>query len=145
MLALFIHERSSQMGAWGTGNFDNDTACDWVYELQETDDVSLVRNTLADVGEDYLDSDVACMALAACEVIARLKGQWGPRNSYTEDVDKWVEAHPQKVPADLVQQAVKVIDRILGPESELSELWKDGDTADEWQKVVDDLRRWVQA
>jgi len=22
------------MGAWGTGNFDNDTACDWAYGLE---------------------------------------------------------------------------------------------------------------
>ena len=43
------------------------------------------------VGEGYLDVDAACEGLAACEVVARLKGNWGARNAYTETVDKWVE------------------------------------------------------
>jgi hypothetical protein len=30
------------MGAWGTGIFDNDTACDWAYDLKETSDLSLL-------------------------------------------------------------------------------------------------------
>ena len=29
------------MGAWGTGVFDNDTACDWSYDLEKTKDFSL--------------------------------------------------------------------------------------------------------
>jgi hypothetical protein len=34
------------MGAWGIGNFDNDDASDWVYELEEVEDMSLVEATL---------------------------------------------------------------------------------------------------
>jgi Domain of unknown function (DUF4259) len=75
------------MGAWGELAFDNDTACDWAYELADASDLRLVEAAFADVeavGSGYLDQDVACVALAACEVVARLQGHPGYTNSYTE-------------------------------------------------------------
>lgn len=131
------------MGAWGHGAFDNDTACDWAYELEESKDLSKVDIALQNVifvGDDYLDSDVATIGLAACEVIARLKGKWGVRNSYTETVDKWVEAHPGQPPDALVKKAVAAIDRILTAPSELLELWEESDDADRWKAGVAELR-----
>ncbi len=135
------------MGAWGIGTFDNDTACDWKYDLEQADDLSLVLETLGAVlavGEDYLDSDEACNGLAACEVVARLKGNWGPRNSYTESVDTWVSAHHQSPTEEMVRQAVAVIDRILTAPSELLELWEEADGT-EWRESVEDLRGRVEA
>lgn len=136
------------MGAWGAGSFDNDTACDWSYGLEDVDDLSLVRETLAEVLDgagDYLDADVASEALGACEVIARLNGNWGPRNPHTEAVDHWVEAHPMPVPADLVQTAIAVIDRVLSADSELLDLWNESDSGDDWRKAVEELRQRVAA
>lgn len=130
------------MGAWGSGTFENDTANDWVYELERVDDLSAVRAAFADVldaGDDYLDSDPASMALAACEVIARLRGKGGPSGPWTESVDGWVRGHPQPVPDELVRQAEAVIDRVLGPDSELADLW-DESGPDEWRAAVADLR-----
>jgi hypothetical protein len=103
------------MGAWDVDSFGNDTACDWAYDLEDATDLSYVREALdavLEVGDEYLDSDEACMALAACEVLARLKGNWGKRNAYSETVDKWVESHPQTPPADLIQTALSAIDRV---------------------------------
>lgn len=131
------------MGAWGTGSFDNDTACDWSYELEETTDLSLVKQTLAqvlEIGEDYLDADLASSGLAACEVIARLRGKGGVQNSYTETVDKLVASHPIHVPPDVIKQTLFVIDRILSSQSELLELWEESEDAKEWRESVADLR-----
>src|SRR5438105_3797871 len=118
------------MGAWAADTFGNDTACDWAYNLEKVGDLSLVHQGLGavlKVQEDYLDAGVACKGLAACEVVARLKGNWGLRNPYSEAVDKWVESHPIKPPENLVQAALAVIDRILCPPSELLELWEEAD------------------
>ncbi len=131
------------MGAWGVNTFDNDAACDWTYGLEGVDDLSLARNALAsvlDIGPDYLDADIACEGLAACEMVARLKGNWGARNEYTETLDQWVEEHPFNPPADLVDQALAVIDRILAPSSELRDLWEEGGQNAEWMAAVQDLR-----
>lgn len=132
------------MGAWAADTFGNDTACDWSCDLEDEDDLTFVEETLETVIEedDYLDSDEACEALAACEVIARLKGNWGVRNAYTEPVDAWVQAHPLKPSAELIALAIAAIERILGEESELRELWEEtGDQ--EWFEAVKDLRRRV--
>lgn len=130
------------MGAWGELAFDNDTANDWANGLEEVDDLSLVKSVLeevAEAGDDYLDADVACEALAACEVIARLQGNAGYKNPYTEAVDEWVEAHKIKPSPALIASATAALDRILGEQSELRQLWEEGD-ATAWLKSVEDLR-----
>jgi Domain of unknown function (DUF4259) len=85
------------IGAWGELAFDNDTANDWAYDLADARDLSLVESTFGEleaVGSGYLDQDVACCALAACEVVARLQGHRGYTNAYTANVDRWVAEHP---------------------------------------------------
>jgi hypothetical protein len=131
------------MGAWGANSFDNDTANDWAYGLEDVEDLSLVSAAITavlTVGTDYLDAGFACEAIAACEVIARLKGNWGERDAYTEEVDSWVAAHPIQPPRLLVDQALQSIDRILAPKSELMELWDEGGRNEEWHAKMDDLR-----
>lgn len=128
------------MGAWDYDTFDNDDACDWTAELEGATDLSPVQEALdAALEDDYIEADVGSAALAACEVIARLKGNWGKRDSYTEDVDKWVEANPQTPPQELVDTALKVIDLVRSESSELVEIWEDADASD-WLKAVENLR-----
>ncbi|WP_010586847.1 DUF4259 domain-containing protein [Schlesneria paludicola] len=134
------------MGTWSVDSFGNDVACDWAYSLEDVDDLSLIRQTLETVlngSDDYLDADVACEGLAACEVIARLKGNWGVRDPYTETIDNWVASHKVKPPENLIQIALTVIERVLAPQSELLELWEEGD-ASEWHVAVNDLRERVR-
>lgn len=130
------------MSAWGADSFDNDTACDWAYTLEAAVDLSPVELALraaADGNEDFLDADVCCEALAASEVVARLSGNYGVRNSYTEVVDNWVIAHPQVPSREIIHLAQKAIDRVLGEQSELRHLWEDGGAA-EWIAAVNALR-----
>jgi hypothetical protein len=130
------------MGAWSENTFGNDAACDWIGVFLNKPGLAVIREAIDDVlgTEDYLDSDEACDCLAACEVIARLQGKWGIRNSYSEDLDKWVKANPMTVPNDLKDAADSAIERILAPKSELPELWDDGGRNEEWHEVMDDLR-----
>jgi hypothetical protein len=96
------------VGAWGTKTFDNDSASDWAFGLDEVDDLSLVESAfdeLEETGDDYLDQDIAHNALAACEALARLQGRTGYSDSYTEPVDQWVDAHQITPPAGLVARA----------------------------------------
>lgn len=130
------------MGAWGELAFDNDAANDWAYGLEEVADLSLVESAIAAVegaGDEYLDQDVACEALAACEVLARLLGHAAYTNAYTEKVDAWVAAHTIRPEPALLNRARKAIDRIVGDNSELRELWEEAD-GDAWRKAVEDLQ-----
>jgi hypothetical protein len=132
------------MGAWGTGIFDNDTACDWAYDLAESNDLSLIESAfdkVLNVGAEYLDADEAQEALAAAEAIARLKGNWGIRDSYTETMDKWVETTGLAPPRALIEKAHKAIERVLYKPSELLELWGESDEFTAWEESVKDLSK----
>ena len=136
------------MGAWGTGIFDNDTACDWAYDLKETSDLSLIESSLdkvLNIGGDYLDASEAEEALAAAEAVARLKGNWGIRNSYTETMDKWVEKTRLTPPQALIEKALRAIERALSKPSELLELWGETEDFIAWEESVKDLSKRLRA
>jgi hypothetical protein len=131
------------MGAWGHLAFDNDSANDWAYGLDVVADLSLVEaafDELEEVGDDYLDQDIACAALAACEVLARCRGNPGYTNAYTKKVDTWVAEHRPLPSAALVKRALASLDRLLGERSELRELWA-GLVGEGWRASIEDLRQ----
>jgi hypothetical protein len=71
-------------------------------------------------------------------------GDFGYRNAYTNKVDEWVATHPIRFSPALLRRAHAAIDRILGGDSELRELWEEGD-GEPWRQSVADLRRRVAA
>jgi hypothetical protein len=135
------------MGAWGVLAFDNDEACDWASELDGVNDLSLVEAAFRVVeeasGKEFHAHD-ATNALAACEVLARLRGQPGYNNPYTKGVDAWVAAHRIDPPRAMLARAETVISLVLGERSELRELWEEGDGT-EWREAVEDLLRRLRA
>jgi hypothetical protein len=133
------------MGAWSENAFGNDIACDWAGDFVDDPGLDRIRSALDAVlkTDGYLDSDPACECLVACEIIARLQGRWGLRDSYSADIDTWVTANPTAISRDLQDAAIAAIDRILGEDSELVELWDDGGPNSEWHEAMDDLRNRV--
>ena len=134
------------MGAWSEHSFGNDTSCDWIYTFLENPGLPIVDSTIQVVlkAEDYLDSDEASECLAACEVIARLQGKWGLRDSYSEELDQWIEANPTPVPDELRISADQAIQRILAPNSELQQLWDEDGLNEDWHKAIEDLRERIK-
>ena len=103
------------MGAWGCDPFGNDTGCDWVYDLEESEGLSFIAETL-----DKIQA---------------------AGNSYTEDLDQWVANHPITPPKEMLNSAVRAIDRILTKPSELLELWSESGKFGDWQKHLTDLQQ----
>ena len=128
------------MGAWGIGNFDNDTALDWVMELEGEKDLTLVKQTLDAIDEEYVDASEAEEALVAIETIARLKGNFGEENSYAEELDNWVKAHPMDIDNILIDKAKKVLRLIFSEKSELYELWEETDEFEAWKNEIVGLK-----
>ncbi len=130
------------MGAWDHTIFGNDTACDWIYDVEESDDLSVIEETIDKLLEcegNDIEAPEAEEALAAIETITRLIGNGGEKNSYTESLDSWVTSHPQEIPQSLKENANKAIGLILSEQSELRELWAESDET-EWKKTVVDLQ-----
>ncbi len=127
------------MGAWDATSFGNDTAKDWAYGLDECNDLSLIDSALQniiDTGEGYIDASDAEEAIAAVEVLAWLLNRPSETNAYTEKISEWVKAHPLTPPAELVQKALRVLNRIQAEPSELLELWEDNS---EWKDALQGL------
>ncbi|MFF2818365.1 DUF4259 domain-containing protein [Kitasatospora cineracea] len=127
------------MGAWDTGHFDNDTAADFGSSLDETapeQRAELIRAVLAEAAgeEDDLDSDVALQAVAAAALVAaQCPGGEPVTTAYGPQ-----EPLPP-FPAELRPLAVAALDRVLGADSELAELWDETDLSTDWREGIDRL------
>ncbi len=131
------------MGAWNTRAFGNDAARDWAGGLSKTGDLSLVEAAIAavvDSTEGELDASLAQEALAATEVLARLRGHADDRDIDVKAVADWVQAKRFVPPQALVRRALQAIDRCLGQDSELRELWDESDSAGQWQADMQSLK-----
>ncbi len=136
------------MGAWSHEPFGNDTASDWAYGLIGSDDLSYLEDTLDKVEENatnYLEAPDAEEAIAAIEVLAKLMNKGTQTDSYTKEVDAWVESSKHKPNVALLQKAQRAIDRILADNSELLELWQESDQFSAWKASVTKLRTVVSA
>jgi len=134
------------MGAWGYGNFENDDALDWVFELEQTKDLSVIVNALNEIISgigDHLDATDCANALAAAETVAALAGRPGPE--LPEEIAHWVGERHAESPQDrplvdetVTRQAQHTINAVLS-ESELKELWEETDDFECWKATVTDL------
>lgn len=127
------------MGAWDIGSFDNDTASDWVYDLERSSDTALIADALesvAAVGEGYLDAHECCEAIAAAEIIAALRGH--PLPDLADETADWVERHRHLDTSSLIAPALAALQRIRS-DSELKGLWDDVEETVRWLATLDDL------
>ena len=93
------------MGAWGYGSVENDDALDWLHELYQSCDVSVIRSALSravEPHEDFFESR-GFRALAAAEVIAGYLGHPAPGQRCASLAD-WAREHLSITP-DLVSLA----------------------------------------
>jgi hypothetical protein len=127
------------MGTWSHEPFGNDTAIDWTYELQKTHDFSLVEQAIQrvlDCGPEYLEADLAVEAIAAAEIIAKALGRGTQSDEYTNEVDAWLQTISAVPTSALRSKAHQALSRILGPDSELKELWEESEELDSWESSV---------
>lgn len=70
-----INAGGIQMGAWGVQAFENDDAMDFAADLVDADSLDVVATSFeAIVPGEYLEAPDCCIALAAAEVVAALRG-----------------------------------------------------------------------
>lgn len=128
-------------GAWDVGSFDNDDALDWVWELSESDDLSLVEEALQRAVEatDYLEAPTGSVAIVAAEVVAALRGN--PSSKLPPEVSEWTSAHKFAISDALLQSARSAVTSVRNAESsELAQLWSESqDTASLWHAELSDL------
>ena len=130
------------MGAWSHEPFGNDTACDWAYELDDVQDLTVIESALdmALASADYLEAPEGEEALAAIEVVAKLMGQGTQNDTYTEGVDAWVQKNAVKPDEKLLEKCSQILHLLCSDRSELMALWA-GDS--NWVGTVKQLMNQV--
>jgi len=126
------------MGTWGINTFDNDDAADWLYDLEESEDLSLIEDTLEKSKTDYLEAPEGCEILAASEIFLALLGN--KRKNLPEIAKEWLSNNKKLDPTKLKKKAIKAIDKVLSEDSELNELWQDSDKYKAWRKNVEQMK-----
>src|SRR6478735_8900442 len=98
------------MGSWGVLPFENDDALDWVWELEDAEDFSVLELSLEHVASAEPDENVEAAdaeeALAAAEVVSALLGK--PLEELPEPVEAFLQQNRGKKPGpELVKLAAK--------------------------------------
>jgi hypothetical protein len=128
-----------QMGCGGIASFDNDSASDWFYTVEEAPDPGAVMATAIDEllsAADDIEAELCCEAIAAAELCASCAGQLPAR--LPDHILIWVQTHPHEPHADEIAQAAQAVSRVRA-ESELRELWDESGDGPHWLAEVDDL------
>ena len=126
------------MGAWGTKVFEDDDALDWIYELEQEDDLTLIKNVLKTAAapeDDFLEAPQASQALAAAEIVAALRGK--PEPQLPQEAQDWIEKHTLDT-AKLHRLAIQAVKRVRN-DSELQELWEESEEIENWHAILDGL------
>ncbi|PYC75810.1 hypothetical protein C7C46_23305 [Streptomyces tateyamensis] len=129
------------MGTWDFGPFDNDPAADFAGELDEAvaeERARLVVAVLERVSASggYLSGKEGDVAVAAAALVAAqcpggepVDPSHGPKRPIPGLDDRWVGL------------ALRALERVLGPKSELVEFWDDSGEGLRWRERTARLRR----
>lgn len=126
------------MGTWGIESFADDIAVDWLDDLFESDPRAFFLHCLDLSGEDYL-GHIACVGVVCtAEIIHALLRE--PRTGLPERAYEWLRQHQELDVQPFVATAIRGLGRVLGPNSEMFELWEDdGERLPAWEARIGDL------
>lgn len=124
------------MSTWDTSSFDNDDAQDWLAELDEAEGTDILTEALSTVAEneDYVEAPEAQQAVAAAEVVAAMNGH--PAADLPDEAATWSQRRGS-ADSTLAELARRAVSRVQ-TDSELKELWEEGDATD-WNAMMSDL------
>ncbi len=129
------------MPGWGTGNFENEDAQNFLaaLHLKTPDDLKQILARAADE-VDYLEASESGVVIVAAEIVATAKG--GPPQTVPRQIAEWVskiEGAPSAEMNELAQRAVHKV-RV---NSELRDLWQEAEGLYEWSAALRELEEWL--
>ena len=132
----------SLAGAWGVGSFENDSAMDWVYELELSTSSSFLGETFDHVeGRNYLEVDECSAAIAAAEVVASIIEK--SLSHLPDAVQEWAGKYDE-IDNNLKLEAVAAVMRCADIQtSELAQLWGES-SSNEWSSYMSTLQSRLQ-
>lgn len=132
------------MATWGTKTFEDDTAVDWISELEEAEETREFLLAAITLPEDHgdVDYDTAVIVVACCEVIVALLDE--PRKGLPEQLTDWFSDNVCDDITDLPEIANIALNQVLTDDSELISTWKEAEDYSEWREGVNELQEIIQ-
>jgi len=133
------------MGAWGHGYFEDDSALDFMADVEDSDDPKqVIRRAFETASQaEYLESDEGCAVIVgATYVDGQINGtKFSPAGDHEPfDVDTFTKRNPGVDLSDLRTLAVEALNKVLADNSELNELWAENDEDyPVWKQGVEQL------
>ncbi|WP_407538499.1 DUF4259 domain-containing protein [Deinococcus radiomollis] len=134
------------MESWGTGSFENDAATAFIQEVLEDGSVAIEEALEVALDPDVTDlaAEEGARAVAAAEIVQiHLSGDTAQVTD--AGLRAWLAELDEGELSELQSLALEALERVLGPGSELPELWADDpsetsrDAAD-WRTEMQRLR-----
>ncbi|WP_407570250.1 DUF4259 domain-containing protein [Deinococcus altitudinis] len=134
------------MESWGTGSFENDAATAFILEVVEDGSVAVEEALEVALDPDIteLAAEEGARAVAAAEIVhVHLSGDTAQVTD--AGLRAWLSELEEGELSELRDLALEALDRVVGPGSELPELWEDGPSetsrdATEWRAELQRLR-----
>lgn len=129
------------MNVWGVGAFDNDSGKAFMQEVVEDGAFALREafEVVLDPDLDWVEAEEGWRTLAAAEILSAVLGQDTARLTDAA-LRAWVaQADPAEL-APLRPLAGEALERVLGPGSELPDLWEDEEDLQAWEAEIERLR-----
>ena len=134
------------MESWGTGSFENDAATAFVLEVVEDGSVAIEEalEVVLDPDMTELEAEEGARAVAAAEIVQiQLSGDTAQVTD--AGLRAWLSELGEGELSELLELALEALERVLGPGSELPELWGNGQEAADWRSEVQRLRAALEA
>lgn len=131
------------MGAWGEKIFENDSAIDWITELEEEKDLTLVIGKLAEILQEYnrnkddlIESVLASEGLAATEIVLALMNK--SSDELPKETLKWLKRKkgPDRKLISFFNRIIKDLDLGEG----FSEEWVTYSNDEKWEFIISSLK-----
>lgn len=129
----------------GHGHFEDDSAWDFMDEIEEADDPKEVINSALDAAleVEYLESDDGNAVIVAATHVDRQQNGTifsSPGRDEPLSVDTFPDRNPGIDFTDLKNKAVRALKKLLSEDSELNELWADNEELyPAWEQGVEAL------
>ncbi len=123
------------MGAWGAGSFDNDDACDWINDLSNSKNETIIYQAIETINssDGYIEAPECSIAIAAVEVILAIYGK--STEKFPDEIKEFIDTIESKPNRESINDAIKALSRIK-TDSELKELWGENNENNQWQNNV---------
>jgi len=131
------------MGAWGPGIFDDDTAYDYIEEIENAENPKdvFIKAFETAMDTDYLEYDDCHAVTVSASYIDSIINGTKPRvDAADENFYPFIEKHKMLDVMHLKANAVKALEIVMSDNSELNELWSDNaELYPKWRGNIQDL------